>query len=558
MKGSLSVTKEIRVDSVQDAPADVIVKNDSDGLYFEAEFSDLPSSILLSKNDGVIDEAIEIWRSLTGSITDKVRKLFRELVKDHTERLAHSITRNVVTQLTQLDPAMVSGVLETALSLSDKEKSDDGWLPYIGPRGGQGWRHTDGETVSYDDEPPGDVVTDQLSSEEKREIRQNFDEAGQDADRILYEEGETVPLEDRYEGEEIMYNGRSGWTEYKITDLRVDSPGPDVVVENKYGEAVSVTREEYEQAANPVGSVPEYLTEDLGRVQEGKVVRIEGWEQVAPNPDSVERTTIESVDGNLIQTKQGSFLADDEHGLMVEWDSVVEGDTYIHPEHGEITYTGESGERGYDDYEFETEDGETVYVQFSNAGEAVYSSVEMSLSEPEVMLDEFDEDRREQIESTADAILENHSIGVKQILDDGTAFVAGAKDSVAYYTPSTGDVAFNSDKVDEENLQKKYLKGYESGFLAGGSIQHVVCHELMHALHAQEGDEPDADTWQEYPDQDLIEEQLGEYAASSPAELVAEVGALLLQGEDVESEMPDVYESYIEYGGVPQEEITPI
>lgn len=439
----------------------------------------------------------------------------------------------------------------------EKEEDDsvDGWVPYVGPQDGRGW--TDGENVSYDDEPPGDTAFDQLSSEEKREIRQNFDEAGHDINTELYEEGETVPLEDRYEGEEIMYNSRNGWREYKITDLRLDLPGPDVIIENTYGSEESFTKEEYEKASNPVGSIPDYLTEDVGSVQEGKVVRIEGWEPVVPGPDSVEVTTIESVDGNLIQTRQGAFLADEEKGLMAEWDSVKEGDTYIHPEYGEITYTGDSGDRGYDDYEFQTEDSEMVYVQFSNDGEAIYRPVEMSLSEPDVLLNEFDEDRREEIESTVDGVLENHSLGVKQVLDDNEAYMRN-ENAIASYTPSTGDVMFNSRKLDEENIRKRYLKGYEDNFLAGDTIQHTVCHELAHALHAQEGDKPDTDKWQEYPDRPLIEEQLGEYAGSSPGELVAEVGALMLQGEDVESEMPEVYESYLEYGGVPQENITPI
>lgn len=38
------------------------------------------------------------------------------------------------------------------------EDSDDGWMPYSGPRGGVGWRRVSDGEVNYDDEPPGEMM----------------------------------------------------------------------------------------------------------------------------------------------------------------------------------------------------------------------------------------------------------------------------------------------------------------------------------------------------------------------------------------------------------------
>lgn len=587
---SLSVKRTIRIDTVHDSPIQAIVKSDEEGLFFEAEFSNLPAEILQRENRGVIDEAIELWQSLSGSVRERGFQLFEELKPNYGQKVARSVTRAVIDSLTSIDPATLTFLTESFLSLEDDEdgewevetvdgiegyvhsesgdfiplvrpaqKDDGGWVPYVGDRGGTGWRNTASGTVSYDDEPPGDVVTDQLSSDQKQEIRQNFNEVGQGADQLLYDEGEVIPLEDRYVGESFMLNTSNGWKEVEIDELRTGGPGPDLVYENQFGEAESLTKEEYERASNPVHSIPDHVEDEVGSVQTGKSIHVDGWEPVAPDPNSSETNIVlESVDGNLVNLRQGTILLDDEHGPLVEWDSVKEGDDFVHPEHGTITYTGESGDRGYDDYEFETEDGDHVYVQFSNAGEQIYKPVDLSLAEPEYHLDGFNEADREELKDTVESVLEGNDIGIRQVLDRDAGYEATDKDPVASYSPSSSDVMFNPEKVYEENIQKLYLKGYETGFLAGDSVEHVVCHELSHAIHAQEGDQPDEEEWEEFSKQDMIEEKLGEYASLSPGELVAEVGALILQGEDIESDLPEVYEAYREFGGPEQEVFTPI
>lgn len=38
------------------------------------------------------------------------------------------------------------------------EREESQWLPYIGPRGGTGWSNPDSDEVTYDDDPPGEVI----------------------------------------------------------------------------------------------------------------------------------------------------------------------------------------------------------------------------------------------------------------------------------------------------------------------------------------------------------------------------------------------------------------
>ena len=438
---------------------------------------------------------------------------------------------------------------------------DGGWVPYVGPRGGTGWRNNETENITYDDDPPGDLAVDQLSSDEKRDIRNDFNERGESVDHILYDEGEVVPIDDRSVGESFLYNTSNGWKEMTITEKRLDGPGPDLIVEDGYGDARSINRDQYQIAASKVQDVPDTIEESVGSVQMGKRIHIEGWEEVAPNPHkSYTDSTIEMVDNNLVQVSGGgTILLDDDHGPMVKWDSVMDGEEYIHPEHGKITYTGETGDRSYNDYIFETEDGEEVNVMFSEDGEELYMPVDISLPEPEYHLTEFsDEERPETIRNTVESIVAQNKVGISQVT--GTVRTRPGEDvnPVASYSPSSSTVSFNPEAMNDENLQKSLVKAYDEGFLAGSSIEHAVCHELGHALHAQMGGKPDESDWREYPDRDMIEEQLGEYAASSPGELVAEVAALILQGHDIEEEMSDVYELYLKYGGPEQEEVTSI
>jgi len=442
----------------------------------------------------------------------------------------------------------------------DLDKSGNGgWVPYIGPRGGTGWRSVDSQDVVYDEDPPGSVAVDQLSSDERRDIRANFGERGKSADHLLYDEGSVVPIEDRNVGESFLYNTSRGWKEYTITEKRVGGPGPDLVVSDGSKYDTSITREEYEKATSRVYPIPDTVEDEVGSVQKGKRIHIEGWEEVAPHPDkSTTDATIQSVENNLVQLRGTTILFDDEYGPMVKWESVMEGEEYIHPEYGPITYTGETGDRGYNDYEFETGDGERVNVKFSDDGEELYMPVEVSLPEPEYHLDKFpDEERPEQIRDTLENILDGNKVGISQVTDTVNTAPGEDVDPIASYSSTSAHLSFNPDEMGEDNLQKR-TKAYESGFLAGGDIQHVVCHEVAHALHAQMGTQPDEDDWREYPDQDFIEEQIGEYAASSPGELVAEVGALILQGHDIEQEMPEIYDMYLKYGGPEQEEVTSI
>lgn len=54
-----------------------------------------------------------------------------------------------------------------------------GWIPYQGPRGGEGWKNTDSGDVTYDDEPPGEIsddAVDQMEGAVANRLQQASDE----------------------------------------------------------------------------------------------------------------------------------------------------------------------------------------------------------------------------------------------------------------------------------------------------------------------------------------------------------------------------------------------
>lgn len=61
-------------------------------------------------------------------------------------------------------------------STEKQEDNDTNWVPYIGPRGGSGWQSVDNGSVTYDDDPPGNKVGEELQEADKEDIVDAIDD----------------------------------------------------------------------------------------------------------------------------------------------------------------------------------------------------------------------------------------------------------------------------------------------------------------------------------------------------------------------------------------------
>jgi len=100
---------------------------------------------------------------------------------------------------------------ETDGEVDDVEKQSDGWVPYVGPEGGEGWQDAaHPEDVRYQTEPPGETADGYDSDywEEQSDVGYYDEEAWSDA---LWEEGWTSPGEVP-EGTAIEFETNTGAT----------------------------------------------------------------------------------------------------------------------------------------------------------------------------------------------------------------------------------------------------------------------------------------------------------------------------------------------------------
>ena len=165
-----------------------------------------------------------------------------------------------------------------------------------------------------------------------------------------------------------------------------------------------------------------------------------------------------------------------------------------------------------------------------------------------VNLQEFDE---EQATATSDALAAlgeaGETDGIQEITTDVTAEMSESK-AMANYDPFEETIRFDPDSFTEENAQE----WGNNGFLAGDSIQHLVAHEVGHHRHFQnEIDGQSAGMQaqaQEIPEdaREPFAEQVSVYAVENPNEMVAELYAMQVQGEDMTTGMENAYE---EFGG---------
>lgn len=457
------------------------------------------------------------------------------------EGYQHSETGEFIPAL-NADTTMVA-------DLSEKDEdgdSVDGWVPYVGPQGGHGW--TNGESVSYDEEPPGDTAIDQLSQEQKGDLRQKLLDKGMDeVDELLYDEGEAIPLEHRQEGETVILQ-KGGISEYEIDEIKIGGPGPDMAIIEDSFDKYSVASDQFEDKSVKIHSEPDGLSQFMP-------VSIEGWSSVGyDDEDTTEITLKDSIDGHIDIPGSGSFLTEsEEHGMLVTQDTMKEDAEYVHPEAGEVTYTGE--DESYGEYVMETEDGEEFI--YDNSEDIMYQKVDVSPQEPSYDLEYLGAFDIDVIETTVDEIVENNPVGVDTV--ETTKDI----DAIAQFNYNAGKMEINPDHFsNRDELDKRANKMQEDGFLTGeGDAQeHVLRHEVGHAMHAQMGVESVDAKKMKYSqeEKEYVKENFGEYASANPGELVAEVLSLMLDGVDIKEEYPKIYELYLEYQGPEQEEVNPI
>ncbi|WLW38150.1 hypothetical protein [Halorubrum tailed virus BLv36] len=118
--------------------------------------------------------------------------------------------------------------------------------------------------------------------------------------------------------------------------------------------------------------------------------------------------------------------------------------------------------------------------------------------------------------------------------------------AMANYDPFSQEIRLDPDGFTQEKAQE----WGEQGFLAGNSIQHLVAHEVGHHNHfTNEVDGQSAGMnaqTQEIPQaaQQEFAEQVSVYAVENPNEMVAELYALKVQGEELTTGMENAYEEF--------------
>lgn len=106
---------------------------------------------------------------------------------------------------------------------------------------------------------------------------------------------------------------------------------------------------------------------------------------------------------------------------------------------------------------------------------------------------------------------------------------------------------FNPDFADDAWISARY----EEGNIAGSDIEHMVYHEMTHAMHHLAlGELGQLRPWNGWPDyitteqKKRIADEISNYAAVNPGEFVAEVGAMLLADKWVPHDLLELYADF--------------
>jgi len=215
-------------------------------------------------------------------------------------------------------------------------KASGAWVPYTGPKGGEGWREIDGDRVVYQDDPPGPVDASALAPEEQVEelVRRGADpdevaeavEAGDEGavedmlrstvDGDVAADEATVTAAEVSEGDEILIDGEPT----EVTTVKDMGGGFYIAGEDAGGEIRTARVGPTEGFDTPGGDSPGDVLEagDIGMshleeaAEAGHVVTVGG---------SDEALVIRSIDGGMWTDQWGrrhplkTSLADPDEGV---------------------------------------------------------------------------------------------------------------------------------------------------------------------------------------------------------------------------------------------------
>jgi len=162
-----------------------------------------------------------------------------------------------------------------------------------------------------------------------------------------------------------------------------------------------------------------------------------------------------------------------------------------------------------------------------------------------VNFDDFDEQQAVEASDAFVALGEaGETEGIQGITTDTTEL--GDSEAAANYDPFDQTIRIDADQFTEEKAQE----WGDSGFLAGDSIRHLVAHEVGHHNHfTKEVDGQSAGMQaqaQEIPEQakQPFAEDVSVYAVENPNEMVAELYAMKVSGEELSTGMENAYEMF--------------
>jgi hypothetical protein len=136
--------------------------------------------------------------------------------------------------------------------------------------------------------------------------------------------------------------------------------------------------------------------------------------------------------------------------------------------------------------------------------------------------------------------------GITSGLSEGTK--SGSPNAALAYKPQTKSIEIKPEYFNEKQAQE----WEDGGHLAGGSIEHLVSHEVGHHQHfeAHRNGDIDLADIQEYEftpqERNMVETELSDYAATSPLEFVAESYGVKATGGELSGPLQDLYD---ELGG---------
>jgi hypothetical protein len=151
-------------------------------------------------------------------------------------------------------------------------------------------------------------------------------------------------------------------------------------------------------------------------------------------------------------------------------------------------------------------------------------------------LDGFDGDEREAIKNGIVNFTETFDVSPANEVT--TEFGGQSNDSVARAVWGEERVEIQPEAFSTERLED----WEEEGALVGSDLEYVVAHELGHLFHNQEGER--TLDWETRNHREILNEEVSRRAASVPNEAIAELSAMIVQGEELSPELQEIWNTY--------------